>query len=227
MARINGSIGKKPSRPYTTKNVTKSVKNYVDRKLDSMVEDKRIATNLNGAFGSIGSTWNERTLFQVSQGVHNYERVGNRIRVKSIEIKGVVSQSSAESALDEPYNVLRIVLGHYRGSVLTPLSWGGASLNTPITKHENTGETLIKKYMDKYIPLQVVSTEKGGGDGYAPALKQVKYYKRFKKGKIIEFMDNGTGTYNGMFVLSMISDSNAIPNVGFVAGYILVTYEDA
>ena len=144
-SRKNGSIGKKPWRPYTTKNVTKNVKNYVDRKFDSMVEDKRISTDLKVAFGSIGSTWNERTLFQVSQGVKNYERIGNRIRVKSIEIKGVVSQASAESTLDEPYNVLRIVLGHYRGSVLTPLTAGGATLNTPITKHENTGETLIKK----------------------------------------------------------------------------------
>lgn len=221
------SIVKAPSRRYTTKKVTKSVKNYVDRKLDAMVEDKRISTDLEVVFGSIGSTWKERTLFQVSQGVHSYERVGNRIRVKSIEIKGVVSQSSAESALDEPFNVLRIVLGHYRGSVLTPLTSGGATLNTPITKHENTGETLIKKYMDKYIPLTVVSTEKGGGDGYTPSLRQVKYYKRFKKGKIIEFVDSTIGTYNGMMVLSMISDSNAIPHVGFVAGYILVTFEDA
>ena len=212
---------------YTTKNVTKSVKNYVDRKLDSHIEDKRCATDLSVAFGSIGSIWKERTLFQVSQGVKNSERVGNRIRVKSIEIKGVVSQSSAESALDEPYNVLRIVLGHYRGSVITPLTSGGATLNTPITKHENTGETLIKKYLDKYIPLTVVSTEKGSGDGYTPSLKQVKYYKRFKKGKLIEFMDNTTGTYNGMMILSMLSDSSAIPNVGFVAGYMVVTFEDA
>lgn len=221
----NGKLYKQKSN--NKKKVTKSVKNYVARKFDAMVEDKRISTALPYAFGSIGSTWNERTLFQVTQGVHNYERVGNRIRVKSIEIKGVISQASAESALDEPFNVIRIVLGHYRGSVLTPLTAGGATLNTPITKHDNTGQTLIKKYMDKYIPLTVVSTEKGGGDGYTPSLKQVKYYKRFKKGKIIEFMDNTTGTYNGMMVLSMLSDSGAIPNVGFVAGYILVTFEDA
>lgn len=168
MAGQNSKSNKKTYRPYTTKNVPKSVKSYVDRKLDETVEEKRLTTDMKTAFGSIGSTWNERTLFQVWPGVQSTERVGNRIRVKSIEIKGVVSQASAESTLDEPYNVLRIVLGHYRGSVLTPLTAGGATLNTPITIHENTGKTLIKKYMDKYIPLTVVSTEKGGGDGYTP-----------------------------------------------------------
>lgn len=218
---------KKTYKKYKLQKVPKSVKNYVDRKLDTTVEEKRLPTDLKVAFGSIGTMWTERTLFQVSQGVKNSERIGNRIRVKSIEIKGIVSQSSAESALDEPYNVLRIVLGHYKGSAVTPLTLGGAGLNTPITKHENTGATLIKKYMDKYIPLTAVSTEKGGGDGYTPSLKQVKYYKRFKKGKIIEFMNHTTGTYNGMFVLSMLSDSSAIPNPGFVAGYMIVTYDDA
>ena len=61
-------------------------------------------------FGSVGGVWSELNLNRISQGVDVFARVGRRINVRSVEIKCVLCQGSSGSTLDDPYNVMRVIL---------------------------------------------------------------------------------------------------------------------
>lgn len=188
------------------------------------VENKFISGALTTSFASVNNTWDEQVLSTVAQGTDQDERIGNHIRLRSLEIKGVIAQGSADSSSDDPYNVMRIVIGLW-GSSTTPLgnvAWG---INVPLRKNMNPGE-LFKKYYDKYVALTVTSTEKGEGDGYTPGLKQFHYYKKFKN-VVINWGSSATTEPDKRMILSIVSDSAAVPNPGFINGYWVLTYEDA
>lgn len=206
--------------------VTPSVKKYVNKVVHSNIENKYFVTDMVTGYGSIPSAWVERDVCYPVQGDGISDRTGQQIKIRSIEIKGVIAQGSSESAVDDAYNVLRIVLALYNGQDFTPLG-ALATMNQPITTEFNTAGQMRKKYMDKYIALNVVSTEQGEGDGYVPQVKSFKYYKKFKRPVTIRFGDSGTVNQQNRIVLSMLSDSAGVPNPGFVAGYMKVLFEDA
>lgn len=206
--------------------VPRVVKKYIAKKIDANIEDQELPTNLQTVFSSIGSIWTERPLFSVNSGASEDSRTGGKLKIKSIEMDGIIACGASETLADDPYNVMRIVLGLYRGTVLTPLTTAGATIDSAITPYLNTGGNMIAKYMDRYIPLTITSTEKGGGDGYTPGLYHFKYKKVWKKGIIIDCQGSGQTPYNKMMVLSLISDSTAIPNPGFIRGYMRCTFED-
>ena len=106
-------------RPY----VPRSVRSYVRRVVSSNIENKRAAFDLStNPFGSVGGAWSELNLNRVPQGVDVFARVGRRINVRSIEIKCVLCQGASGSTLDDPYNVMRVILGLYSGpSAVGPL----------------------------------------------------------------------------------------------------------
>lgn len=212
-----------------SKPVPKAVKSYVQRAIDASNENKYKVYSLVTQFGSLGNTWTETALTTITQGVGKEQRIGNRIRIKSLEIKGIISAGANQVLADDAWNVTRMVVGVYDGPTsLTPLATAARGMNDPIRKDYLSANGLLrKKYVDKYIPLMVTSTEKGGGDGYAPQLKTVKYYKQWKKGILVQW-SNDTATYpNCNLVVSLLSDSIVVTHPGFVAGYMVLTFEDA
>lgn len=211
---------KKPS-------VSKGVKRYVSRKINNMAEDKIQTVSLPAVFGSLTTAWTEQGMANPAQGISKVQRIGNKIKVKSIEISGILSQGSNEAATDDAWNVIRIVIGKYSMGAATPLQTAGIVMNDPIKKdYNNARGLLLNKYMDTYIPLEVASTEQGAGDGYTPALRKIKYYKRFSN-FTVNWNDAGVNYPDKQLIISMLSDSVAVTNPGFVAGYMLVRYEDA
>lgn len=180
-----------------------------------------------GGLNSIPSTWVEVNTCNPAEGANKYGRIGTKIRIKSIEINTVLSGGQNGLLTDDNYNIFRIVIGKYTGQTATPLASASVGLNSPIKKDWNNGRgTLIQKYVDRYIPLDVASTEKGAGDGYTPKLKIFKYYKRFKN-FVVTYADDTTNYPSSRLIMSFISDSAAVTNPGFVSGYAVIRYEDA
>lgn len=218
----------KRSRRRYNRKVSRAVKRYVSKKLDNATEDKFNIINMTaGGLTSIPSTWVEVALCNPGQGTAKNQRIGTKIRIKSIEVNAVLSAGANQVVTDDAYNVFRMVVGRYTVQTATPLATAGITLNDPIKKDwNNARSTLITKYMDRYIPLTVTSTEKGAGDGYAPGLKLIKFYKRFKN-LVVTYNDDTINYPSSRLLMGFISDSAAVTNPGFVAGYTLVRYEDA
>lgn len=206
-----------------------ATKRFVYRAIHKNIENKMVTSSLTQLFNSISNAWIERDICTLAAGTSEGTRVGDRVTVKSIEIKGVIAQGSNETALDDPYNNVRMVIGLYDTAGATPLATnpsGAITINTPF-RPGWVCDTLRKKYLDKYIPLQITSTEKGGGDGYTPGVRTIRYYKRFKRGLQISWSDSTANYPKSRLMLAFISDSSAIPNPGIISGYCVVTYEDA
>lgn len=222
-------VKKRTYRPKTSMSkVPKSVKKYVAKAIDRNIEDRKVIFALPTEFGSVGTTWIEKDLCSaIATGDGYGTRSGRAIKVKNIEVHGTVAQGSNGTLTDDQYNVMRFVCGAFTGTASTPLASAGVGLNMPITKTENCRNFLKQVYTDRYIPLNVTSTEKGGGDGYTPEVKNFNYKKRFKTPYTIKWGgDDASYPANRLFV-SMLSDSSAVVHPGFVAGWITVTYEDA
>lgn len=217
-------------KTYRKTYVPKSVKRYVSRAIDNSNEDKCTYIRLNDIFNSVGSAWVEQIISDPAQGVAKNQRIGQRIKMKSVEIRGVLAQGSNQSGItDDAWNVMRIVVARFgAGANFTPLQSAGQNINDPISKSFfNQNGRLLHKYLDKYIGLEVASTEKGAGDGYTPTLRQFKYYKKFNKPLFVNWNDNSVNNPSQGLYLSMISDSGAVVNPGFLNGYMLFRYEDA
>lgn len=122
---------------------------------------------------------------------------------------------------------MRCIVALWSGStVVTPLQSAAVQMDALIRKTV-APQGLLKKYYDKYIPLQVTSTTQDAGQGYCPGLRKFKYFKLFKKGIVIDFGAATTLTPDKRLMIAMISDSFGVPNPGFVTGYWAVSYEDA
>lgn len=219
---------RKYKKRYTrTTGVPRNIKSYVNRTMAKVVEKKHIIKNMVSSFGSIPSTWIESDMSTTPQGDGVSEHVGRSLLLKSLEIRGVVNSSAVGNILDDGWNVLRVIVGLFDGSVSTPLQTAGISFNDAYFKSVGGSANLIKKYMDRYIALPVTGVEKGNGDGYTPGMKTFKYYKKFKKPIKITYSD-GTSNYpDRRLIVACISDSGSVPHPGFVAGYMVARYVDA
>ena len=181
MVKSMRTFKKRYYKKYTR--VARPIKSYVRKVLDKRIEDKENTLPLPGIFPSISSAWAEYSFMQLAQGVAINQRIGNRIRIKNIKVYGVISTGTNETALDDPYNVVRIIIAVYKGQAgVTPLGTVGANINSPIDKVTNAsvGASLEWLLVDRYIPLQITSTEKGAGDGYTPQLKVFKFLRGYR-----------------------------------------------
>lgn len=211
---------RKPGVSYKTK---QAVKTIVKKQIDKAIEDKYTTSALTDTWASVNTIPTEKDLCNPAQGTTSITRIGRKIRLKSVEVNGVLAQGSTGTLSDDPYNVFRVILGLYTGSSTTPLS--SLALTAPLMKDSTGGQLLKSKLYDEYIPLTVVSTEKGGGDGYTPALKKFKLYKKLNK--VITWADDTTTYPDTRLIMSCISDSTVVVNPGFITGYVIVRWEDA
>ena len=84
----------------------------------------------------------------------------------------------------------------------------------------NSGGLLLRKFIDRRISL--VSPGKDS-TGYMTAQRLVKIYYKFRKPIAIDY---SAATVNRNLVLSIVSDSSAVPSPGFTSGYVYLTFKD-
>lgn len=221
-------MARKKSGKSKTRVTVRRVHNIVKRALDTNTEDKETSVTMASGFSSIGNTWAEYNPFPIAQGVQRSQRVGNRIRLKSLELRGTIVAGAVESALDDPWNVVRIVIGLYNltNTTNTPMTYATIGINDPISPSRLLGNLVKKIYYDKYIPLQVTGSAKSGSVGYAPTVRAWQFKKYFKN-VFINYIDTGITNPNQQVFISMISDSSGVPNPGFTLGWIRAVFEDA
>jgi len=210
-------------KPAFKKAVTKIVK----KQLDKAIEDKYVDYAIEAQFSSVGATWIEYVVTAIGQGTTTLTRIGRKIRVKSLEITGVLTGGAAESAADDAYNAFRIVCLQTGGYIDAPLDDSNADIDTAI-RTNSTGQGQIQKVLlDKYIALNTNGAEKGGGDGYAAQAKVFKWKHYFKGGLPIVWSTDTTSFPNRSLIVAMVSNSTAVVNPGFIAGRISICFEDA
>lgn len=176
-------------------------------------------------FNSVGTTWNELNLTSIGVGTGITQYTGSEYRIKSIMFYGILASGAVNGAADDDFNCFRIILASWMDSAgTTPCTTYAMDYQSKSPSRENGFKFLRKKYMDRTIYL--VNTADADGTGYIPKLKKVSYYKRFK-GAGLRIKHDHSGAYQeSHIVLSMVSDSSAVPNPGFITGWWRVRYYD-
>jgi len=186
--------------------------------------EKKMVVNTTTALGfhSVSSAaWNEQLLCNPAQGTTQATRIGNRIGIVSIQIRGIICPGATAAAGDDPYNNMRIVLGMW--DIATPLQTAGATLNSYISKDVTAGHDLTRKLYDKFFTLHTGGL--GAVAGYVPINRPFNYSRKFKRP--IQCQWDAVGVANHYLVLSMLSDSAAPSHPGIVPGYVVVKFIDA
>lgn len=208
------------------KRVPKNIYRFVKKQIDQNIENKLSTQDLHDNFGSLTTSYTEKCLTQLSVGPEKYKRIGNIVRIRSLEIYGALVGGASGVAADDPYNVVRIIVGVYNSGTLTPLGTAGYGISTVIrTDSDNAVGQLTHKILDKYVPLQVASN--GTSAGFAPGVKIIKFYKRFKKPIVIKYDSTVNTSGSKQIIMSVVSDSTLPTHPGFEVGYVTITFEDA
>jgi len=197
----------------------------VRRQLDRAIEDKISYHSFEDE--NVTQVWTEYNVCTPALGADSGQRIGRRIRIKSLEIRIAVIQGSNELLTDDAFNLVRFIVALYNSKVNTPLATNGVTMSTPLLRTTTVGGScLIKKYLDQYFTLNVSSTEQGDGDGYTPQIKLFKYYKKFKN----LYIDYGSGNnidFDKQLHFSFLSDSIAATHPYIYKGWWVCRYEDA
>lgn len=205
--------------------VSRPMRSFVHRVIDKSNEQKLNTWTASTTFASISTTPTELNFASLNQGTDIINRIGRKIKVLSVQLRAVMAAGASQVALDDPYNVIRVVLATWSGNTTTPLTSASATVSSVIDSR-NGFQLMRRKYVDKMVPLSVASTEKGAGDGYVPKMTMLKFFKRFKN-LYITYSDAGATSCTKTLVLSMLSDSSAAPHPGCIAGYVRFTFTDA
>lgn len=208
-----------PKKFVTTKQMYKAIHRNI--------ENKMIFSPLHVDFADIPTgQWAEASLMLVSQGTANGQRIGNVIRLKSLEINGVLSNTDHTPDTQMPIVIVRVIIALWAGgTVTTPLQSSTWNLDVPL-RTTNAPQGLLKKYYDKYIVLN--SSVGTMGAPYGAIQRRFKYFKMFRKGLTIDFGQSPTTTPNKRLIMSIAHDYTlGAPNPGLVGGYWATSYEDA
>lgn len=204
----------------------------VKRALMRVTEPKILPLSLVTYFPAVDNTWQEESLGVLNEGSASQQRIGEKYWIESIYVNGTL-QGGQSVAADDPYNLVRIVIGLWTTESSTnPLATVGATFDDPLwPKYGYTGldppnlhSRLKWKIFDKTYKLQSPGMQ--GEDDLMPAVKHISIYKKFKKPILMRFGNTTTTYANHYLVLSMISDSVAAPSPGFIYGYAYVKIRD-
>lgn len=207
----------KRSRAFA-KRVKKIVYSTAEKKIQSL--------DVGSLFSSVSVSPQEQALGQMSQGTSSITRVGRRIAIHSFVFRGtLVAGCTGVQATDDGYNRFRIVLGLYDGDYTVPLSTLGVGVDTPFNKILYGTDHLLRKYWDKHIILNTHADL--DGTGALPYPRIIHKVIKFKRPIIITTRDDTTFSPDKHLYLSMVSDSTAVPNPGFLSGaYAYIRYTD-
>ena len=152
-------------------------------------------------------------------------RIGRKIAVTSFYLDGVLQGGQSNLAADDAFNTIRFVLGLWRERA--PCTLNGLNISSMINKSGYAvtgGVSLIRKYRDFKV---ILSTPGADSTGYLPAVRKFKIYVKFRRPINIMFpATTATTTQNKFLILSVISDSVAPPNPGFISGTYSLSWFD-
>lgn len=224
MARFFRKYGSKRggySKKYTRR-VSRPIKRYVRRAINSGVESKLNNTVLATAFSSCGSTWNEVELTDIAQGTGQNQRIGNHITACGFTIDGVLVGGQTNLVTDDNRNTMRIILAIWDATTATPCADNSISLSSYLSRDRIVGNGLIQKLFDKVIVLRTPGAD---STGYLPAVQHIKRYIRFYRK--LYYAGSSSTSCGRKIILSILSDSGAVPNPGFTSGFCNMYFKDA
>lgn len=213
---------KKAYKKDYSKPTFKQVKKIVKKEIANEVETKLLTQNTSTTFNSIGTSWVELECTGLSQGDTQGTRDGNQITLKGLRLTGVLVGGQSNLATDDNRNFVRIVVALWDSKSATPLQTNGCTSSALLSDKVATGTGLIKKYYDKIHLLPVAGRD---STGYIPSMKYIK--KFFKFNRKINYQSTVAGSAQNKLIISMISDSGAVSNPGFVQGDITTYFDDA
>lgn len=214
------------ARPARTRRV-KTIARVARRVVKRMAELHRTApANLTASMGTITSIWNEIDLCDnIATGADVGQRLGRRIAINSFYLDGVLSGGQVNSNLDDAFNTVRFVLGLWRSQ--GPCAANSLDIGSMINKSGYSatgGVALIRKYRDFKV---ILASPGADSSGYLPAVRKVRIYVKFRRPINITFPATAATTTQSVFlILSVISDSVAVPNPGFISGRYTLTWHD-
>ena len=214
------------ARPARTRRI-KTIARVARRVVRRMVELRRLTpVALTTSMGSITTTWNEISLCDtIAVGADLNHRVARKIAVTSFYLDGVLSGGQSNLATDDRFNTIRFILGLWRSRV--PCATEGLNISSMINKSGfgfTGGVSLIRKYRDFKV---ILSTPGADSTGYLPAVRKFKIYVKFRRPITISFpATTATTTQDKYLILSVISDSVAPPNPGFISGTYSISWFD-
>jgi len=176
---------------------------------------------------SIGNIWYEHDMLGlIIAGVDSSNRVGRRIAVRSIAIKGVLAGGAiGTGGVDDYYNTVRMVVIQMKaaksGTSLTPLNTAGISMHS--TLNSSTVSGFVKLHKDHFYGF---NNNPYAAGLCAPEVKEIDFYKRFKEPLVVDYSGITLNHDQTQIYIAMISDSSGVPNPGFVSGYYEVRFTD-
>lgn len=214
--------GKKRSGYVTKRQMYKAIHSNIENKIYSRPVDPDLESITAGA-------WASANMMLVPQGTTNITRIGNTITLRNMEVNGVISNGDHHFTINHPSATLRIVIALWAsGADTNPLQNSAWPFDTPLRRTQ-CPQGLLKKYYDKYIPINCITNDLVNIGQFIPSIRKFKYYKQFKKGLKIDFGANTSTAFpDKRLIISVCHDAatgSGLP--GFVKGYWAVSYEDA
>lgn len=127
---------------------------FVKRVIANNIENKQTTGSMPSSFNSVSTNWVEIDPSNIAQGTLSAQRVGRQIKLKSLEVNCVMAGGQSETLTDDPYNVIRVVIGLWSGQTPTPLGTALTTIDAPIRKDLGSRNFLIKKLLDRYITFK-------------------------------------------------------------------------
>lgn len=165
---------------------------------------------------SITSTWDTiptgdyGLLTQITAGSGGRSRIGDRIKVKRLTIKGALLGGQVSGTTDDAYNQVRVVvmLGTPGIAMANQLATGGIGLYTPLLA--GTIPFVQKILYDRVIHLQ---SPGASGTGFMPCIKHFKLSKRINRTCVYQYASTLPTKWE--VYVCVVSDSSTVPNPGF------------
>lgn len=209
-------------KPKATKAVDKDQDKRI-RQLENKINNEELkfqeAESLGGTLPAIGSVDN---LVPIGQGITNSTRIGNKITVKRIQLKCILTGSVLVGAADQndPIRVCIVQDKESDGAEPTYANVFGSSVYN--FQNLNSFPKRFKILYDKTIVLSVQDTTT---DDYITPSPWIELDKKYKRGINVYFDGaNATDVQRNSLFLMMKSDSANQPTVYFRTR---VSYTDA
>lgn len=241
-AKKGGAKKRRAPRP-----VSNAVKSYVDRAISRNTENKRITTNsgylnFNNTISATGDI--KFTLPTINQGTKSYERIGTKIRIKKMVIRGHLNWEGTSTASLQKIGVRMMLLKSKKvpnsdaASVAAELPYlleaGGGSYQSFNGEVSDLHAPINKKAFAAARDKKIYMFQQGSGaDELNRAVKFFTMDIKQARNKVVNYeFETGTPVNFGWYLSFgwVCLDGNIVATTNYNLGvnYIVdVTYEDA
>lgn len=201
-------------------------------------EQKVTTALLLDNYPSVGTAWRELEFQDLAEGHSSMQRIGDRFRIKSITFRGTLMGAQTAGIAEDVYNQFRIVIAIWRQDAgATPLATLNANLDDPLNPREAAAfdgidppllkNKMVSKLFDRKYMLITRGLSRYDANQYIPAVRKV-YFKKVWPGLgyEIKYGDTGLGYPDKRLIISMVSDSAAVPHPGFIDGWVMMKFVD-